>query len=205
MPDPYPVGPQARPEDSLPPDDYRDPDIYGDQHDTDDDEPAEEPARRPTHFATGLPADDGEDLGEESDLDAIARELDAEQVPSVTLPIVGRRGWEAVYRIDIRGSQIESWRKRAKTRRGVDAARFSGIALSELCLRILRNGRPIVLDGEEQTFRSRPFMDALKVTRAADAVHKVYGLEGYADAALRAVLRDSGWGEDLEDTDPALD
>lgn len=184
--------------------DYRDPDLYGSEEpEADEDAPDDHPRpgrRRPTHIATGLPAPTPDDADEEdeSDLSAIVAELDAEGPPLTVLPIPARRGWEAAYSIDVRSAQLESWRKRSKTRRGVDNAKFSAIALAELNVRLIRNGRVITLEGEEQTFTSRPFMDSLGVTRAADAVRKVYQLEGTMDAALRGVLREAGWGEDLE-------
>ncbi len=192
-------------------DDYRDPDIYGPHAGADvhpetptphqvaqpptDPVYGPGPATEPRTAGTQLDPDDGSD----TPLEEIRRDLDTETVPTTTLPIPGRPGWEAIYRIDIRSGQIDSWRKRAKRGRTVNATMFAALCLSETNTGLYRQGRPIRLDGEEQTFRDRPLMGALGVgNRIVDGVLKVYGLEGHVDAAARAVLRDAGWGDELE-------
>lgn len=187
-------------------DNTRDPDIYGPNAGAVDEDPDEgdlddAPTPRPRHFATGQPAPAELEEEGESDLDDIARELDEEGPPTTVLPIPGRPGWQATYSLDVSGRHIDSWRKRAKTGRTVDVGRFASLALAQLNVELVRRGRPITLEGEPQTFTSRPFMESLGVRRAADAVRKVYRLEGHMDAALRAVLREAGWGDELESLD----
>lgn len=165
----------------------------------DDDPEVDEPIPTEPAIPTALEVDDEDTL-----LAELRADLAKETVPTVTLPIPGRPGWEAEYRVDVRGAQLDGWRKRAQAagKRGrLDPAIFAGILLAELNVGLHRQGKPIVLDGEPATFRSEAYLELLEVNGARPAVLKTYALEGQTDAAARAVLKAAGWGDDVEELD----
>lgn len=157
------------------------------------------PGTRPGVAARGddtmYPADAGL---EDTPLEDLARDVEAAVLPTTTFPISTRPGWEASYRLDITANQIESWRKRAKKGREVNTTMFSALALAETNTGLLRQGKPVRLDGTPQTFRDTALHESLGVARATEAILKVYGLEGQVDATARALLREAGWGDELE-------
>lgn len=205
-PDPFTVGLGAA---------DRDPDVYGPTAGLDVDPENPRPSAqhvgepRDTVYGgprvdrdTGGPAGDldPDDL-EDTPLDELRRDLAEAVLPTTTLPVPGRPGWEAVYRVDIRSAQIDGWRKRAKKGRRVDGTLFAALALAETNTELRRAGRPIRLDGEPATFRHAGYLETLAVTRSVDAVVKTYGLEGHVDAAARALLAEAGWGDEVEPTE----
>lgn len=140
-------------------------------------------------------------------LDSIVGELTAELENEKTFEVPGRPGYAVTYDVDIDHTMLGLWRRRARDKDQpdeFDELKFSLTILAAQCLRIIRNGAPLELDGDEVTFRDRAFFTLLGTQSANAAVRKLYGRDAHAIAASRAVLEAAGYGTELdEDPTPA--
>lgn len=120
-----------------------------------------------------------------------------------TFPIPGRPGYTATFRADLQWHELDTWQKRAKGKRGVDNAKYGALLLANACLELHKGGRRLVDEaGDPLNFRHPELLAILEVRSASDAVRRFYGRDGDVDAAARAVMAESGWGDDLQPLDP---
>lgn len=151
-----------------------------------------------------VPLDDGpqEPDEERTELDDLEAELGATELPTVTLAVPGRPRYAVVYRLSFTDRDLDTWRRKAKDKRyadGVSGTKFAAILLASTCLRVLRDGETLEVDGKVATFTSRPFLELLKATTAVDGVLKLYGLEGHAQQAAGSVQRAAGWLDPVDE------
>lgn len=141
-----------------------------------------------------------------SDLDAMRHDMDTLVVDEVVLDVTGRPGYAVRFRPDVSGDQVALWRKASRDKRapdGINPAKFSALVVANCAQQIIRQGAGLVDgEGEPLSFRSRDMLDMFSAATAAEAARRFYGLDGTLDATARAVLLDSGWGEDLQRVDP---
>lgn len=140
-------------------------------------------------------------------LDAIVGELTVELESERTFPVPGRPGYAVVYDVDVDHTMLGLWRKGARDKDQPDAfdeLKFSCTILAAQCIRIIRNGEPLLLDGVEVTFRDRPFFTLIDTQGANAAVRRFYGRDAHVIATSKAVLEAAGYGSDIdEDPTPA--
>lgn len=150
------------------------------------------------------------DQPEPSDLDDLRAELTAQVAPSTVIKVLGRPRYAVRFRTDFTGKDLDNLRKRAKDKRykdGVDGIRFASLLLALTCEAILRDGKPLDLDGTSPvTFTSRELQDLLGTAgnpNPADAtVRALYGLEGHVNAAAEKLMTEAGWGDEADVADP---
>lgn len=136
-------------------------------------------------------------------LDELAAELNAEAVVEErTLDVPARPGYAVRYRCDATYAEVKAWRAKSPGGKGmIDELRLSALVLANKSVAILRRGDEVELAGEPATFRSPAFLATLGVDGAADAVVKLYGLDGHVIAAAGEVLSVSGFGAELGEAD----
>lgn len=117
----------------------------------------------------------------------------------VRVAVPGRPGIVALFRDNITGRQIEEWRKQAKVRGTVDVVKFGGIILAHTSAGLEREGEPVIDPdaGEPATLRSRWLQGLYEAPGAVECARRLFGKDGYLNAAATEVLAAAGWGSEL--------
>ena len=117
----------------------------------------------------------------------------------VRIAVPGRPGIVALFRDDITGRQIEEWRKQAKVRGNVDVVKFGGIILAHTSAGLERDGETVVdpETREPATLRSRWLQGLYGAPGAVETARRLFGKDGYLNAAATDVLAAAGWGSEL--------
>lgn len=140
-------------------------------------------------------------------LDSLVGELTAELAAEKTFPVPGRPGYAVTFDVDVDHTMLGLWRKAARDKDQPDAfdeLKFACTIVAAQCIRIIRNGAPLELDGVEVTFRDRAFFTLLGTQSANSAVRKLYGRDAHIIATSTAILSAAGYGSDVdEDPTPA--
>lgn len=153
------------------------------------------------------------DVDKRTNLGRLVDELNADLEPEdVVLTVPRRPGWSVTYSAGIDGDTAEAWTRRARKGNtgAVDQLRYACIVLANTCTAIRKNGEPISDQGDDVTFRDRPFLELMGVGRAVDAVRKFYGGprhlgDGAIIAAAGEVLTAAGYNDTAERADPLED
>lgn len=163
--------------------------------------------------APGMPRTDAEaavlEVGtDESDLDALRAELTAtptvvDEFPTddyATVPVPLRDGYAVVCRLDFTGKDLDRWRKSAADKTfadKLDGVKFSALLLGATCVAVLRQGRPVLVDGVRMTLQTREFQTLYGAANVDETVRKFFVREGHVDSAARTVAEAAGWGDQL--------
>jgi hypothetical protein len=84
-------------------------------------------------------------------------------------------------------------------RADLDGKKFAGMIVAATCDEIVRDGRRLDDDaGRPLRFNHRWLMNALHAATAAECAAKFYANDAELDAVARAVMTESGWGEDAQ-------
>jgi hypothetical protein len=138
-------------------------------------------------------------------LDELRSELTtAVESKDSTLAVPAREGYAVRYSTTIAHEQLNSWRKRARDKSmpgELDELRWAAIVLANQCRAIVRKGTEVELDGSPATFAHPGFRSMLGAERAVDAVRSFYGRDADVITSALTVLRDAGYGDEV-DTDP---
>jgi hypothetical protein len=141
---------------------------------------------------------------EGSVLELITAEL-AETAPTVDRPSYALKRdprYVVTYRADLDGKAIDGCRKASRDRKfadGLDGTKFAGMIVAATCDEIVRDGRRLDDDaGRPLRFNHRWLMNALHAATAAECAAKFYANDAELDAVARAVMTESGWGEDAQ-------
>lgn len=137
-------------------------------------------------------------------LDLITAEL-AETAPTVDRPSYALKRdprYVVTYRADLDGKAIDGCRKASRDRKfadGLDGTKFAGMIVAATCDEIVRDGRRLDDDaGRPLRFNHRWLMNAMHASTAAECAQKFYANDAELDAVARAVMTESGWGEDAQ-------
>ncbi len=144
---------------------------------------------------------------ETSDLEDLREELRSAVVSTIVLAVQGRPKYAVEYRLDFTGKQVDHWRRLSKNKHyvdGMDGIKFASLVLASNCTAIHRDGAPLIVGGEVQTFTSKAFQEVLGVDRAVEAVRALYGLDGHVAGAGTKVMSEAGYGDEAEVADPTL-
>lgn len=150
----------------------------------------------------------GTDEEPRSDLDDLRAELNAAVTPTTVIPVPGRPAYAVRFRTDFTGQDLDSLRKRAKSKRmsdGIDGVKFAALLLAFTCQGITRNGRELAEELELDkpvTFVTRELQELIGTASADATVRKFYGLEGHVDSAARRLMVEAGWGDEVDALDP---
>lgn len=154
-----------------------------------------------------------EDKGNDSKtiLDALRSELKREvRNKPITLNVLGRDGMTIRFDTNIESGAIQMWRKQSQNKSmadNFDGLKFSSLVIANKAECILYNGvEARTEDGEELNFKNPAILDMLGVTKALDAVRKLYGVDGHIFVAADEILRAAGYDSDSQDqqADPTL-
>ena len=130
----------------------------------------------------------------------VEKEVGSEEA---TFPVPGRPGYAVRYDTAISLEEVDHWRRgalRGKKSGDADPVLLAAIELASKSVAIIRNGEEVVDDdGDVVTFRSKSLLDALDVTKAADAVLKLYGRDIHVTQTANALLRRAGFGDTVEE------
>lgn len=162
----------------------------------------------------GTPYVDPTEVDHRSALDLLKADLAEELEEHTTIPVPTRPKYKIRCSLNISGDELDSWRKQARSKRhtdGIDGVKLVALILANKTVGIIRDDEPLH-DGVSDlyTFRHREFIDLLKINpredlTAAQAVQRFFGRDGAVDAAAKALLEASGWGEDvLAEPDPTV-
>jgi hypothetical protein len=120
--------------------------------------------------------------------------------PSYPLKRDGR--YVVTYRADLDGKAIDGCRKASRDRKfaeGIDGTKFAGMIAAATCDEIHRDGRRLEDDGGRPLrFNHRWLLNAFGASTAADCAAKFYANDAELDAVARAVMTESGWGEEAQ-------
>lgn len=134
---------------------------------------------------------------EVSDLEALATELAPVTLEPCTIEVPMRPGYAIRCRTDFTGKDLDTWRGKAKDKRfsdGLDGIKAAALTLGATCIAILRNGRPVLNDGEPVTFSTPAFMGQFGTRDVDHTVRRFFGSEGHVDDAANRLLREAGYG-----------
>lgn len=140
-------------------------------------------------------------------LDELAAELaaPAERAP-VEIPVPARPGWSIRARSNISLPELEGWRDRAKVPgpRGptLDQVQWAEMVVGGSTLAILKDGQEVLDSGETVTFRSAWLQRTLGAASAAASVRKFFLVDPHMTGAAFAILRASGFDDELAPLDP---
>jgi hypothetical protein len=142
-----------------------------------------------------------------SALDELAAELAAPvERPPVDLPVPARPGYLLRVRSDITQPELEGWRDKAKVAgtRGpvLDQLLWAELVVGGSTVAILKDGEEIVENGKPVTFRSAWLQSTLGAASALVTVRKFLAVDAHLTAAAMAVLRASGFDDELSPVDP---
>lgn len=117
----------------------------------------------------------------------------------VPIAVPTRRAIVIVQHDNITGRQIEEWRRQSKTRGSVDPIKFAAIILARTSVRLERNGEPVQdpNTGELATLRSEWLWNLYGAPGAVEAIRRLFGKDGYVNAAAAEVMAAAGWGSEL--------
>lgn len=150
--------------------------------------------------------DDVVELDDTTELDDLEAELGDAAVPTVVIPVPGRPRYSLECRLDFTDKDLDKWRKGAKDKSyadGVSGTKFAALLIASTCLRVLRDGETLEVEGKTASFTSRPFLELLKATTAVAGVRTLFRrLEGPMQQAAGAVQRAAGWLDPIEETTP---
>lgn len=130
----------------------------------------------------------------------------------IQLVVPLRTGWTIRCNVDVESGQLNAWRKRCQDRAmpdGIDDLKFASIVLAAKTTAILKNGVEAHDEhGEPLTFKHKMLWEMTGTTRAVDAVRAVFSRDAHVITAAFEVLREAGYGEDLQaveigDDDPS--
>jgi hypothetical protein len=160
-----------------------------------------EPVRSFSAVDAGTDVDDADlAIPAESALEALRDELaDELEGDLITIPVPARPGYELRCATGVRYEQLSAWRKAAadKTKPGgLNELHYAAIILGNVTRGIRRQGEEVVTPDGPLTFASRELHELLGVTRARDAVIKLFGKDGHVVRACRSVLEAAGYGTD---------
>lgn len=141
-----------------------------------------------------------------SGLEALRADLAVELTEEVTFPVPTRPGYQIVAVVDVSSDELDAWRKVAKSKRhidGIDGIKLASLVVANKTVAIVRQGEPLVDGyGERVHFRHKDFLALVRATpseqlTAAEAVRRFFGRDGAIDSVSKAILEQSGWGEDV--------
>lgn len=141
-----------------------------------------------------------------SAFDALAEEIRHHvEIEPLTTVTPARPGWKVRYRCDIDGDKLQAFRRKCKDRsqaEGYDDIKFAAMVLADQCEAIIQ-GDAEVLDesGERVTFRHAMMRERMG-GRAISAVRQWYGRDGDVAVTAGAVMRQAGFDEEADLTDP---
>jgi len=155
-------------------------------------------------LGTDLYADlDGEP--DDNDLEALRSELaEQDQVDTnvTTIQVVNRPGWALVARTDFTAKEVEALKRPARdpafkeTNGGINPGKHAALIIGQMTTGVLRHGKPVVLDGVEQTFKTKALQGLLGCAPgegAAAAVFRMFGgKEGRVIAASDKLIEEAG-------------
>lgn len=162
----------------------------------------------PRVSASRPPVDDPDltSNGELSLLDVLKEVAEPFDSPDVVFSVRTRDGWAVRYSTDIDADQLKLWQKRSKDQRGdIEEIRLASIMLANLCVGLIRNGNDLTDNGEPVTFAHPDIWRLYNASRAADAVRSFYSLDTYLVSTCNSLLREAGWGEEIQALDPTQD
>lgn len=138
-------------------------------------------------------------------LDAIFEALDESiPVPSILVAVEHRPGWAVRYRVDVAWSEIQDWRKKARSGKRIDAAFLSRLILANTCLGFVHDGKD-QLDGNGNPVTFGTIAGRRNLT-VADAVKAWLVTDGAVSGTSDLVYQRSGYDMpeaiDEDDEDP---
>jgi hypothetical protein len=141
-----------------------------------------------------------------SDLDQLRADLPTLNTSDEKIPVPGRDLYAISFRTDIDDKELESYRKRSKSKAhadGVDGIRLGKLLIANTCTGIYRADRQMLdSEGDPLKFAHREFLDLVGATTASDAVKAFYVRDSSINSVGQAILRAAGWGDELDPLDP---
>lgn len=170
-------------------------------------EPYDDSSEEPLTFAdeTGPAVNDaaGDDLAS-----LLRAEFGRKTVPTVTLPIPGRSGWELKFRTDWTEGDTRAWSARAKDKSspsGVNQTRLFRATIADQCVDVLKDGRSILPGNLPRPFHAPAFQNALGVKTPTGAVEKLLPVFAQLQSIAADLTAAAGSGDLLDPTDPLSD
>ena len=140
-------------------------------------------------------------------LDQLKEEITREVTrPEIELPVPERRGVTVRFSPNISNEQLRSWRRNSTNRKTeeLDSIKFSCHVIGHTVTGIYFNDTLVIdEDGNAITFASPAIMEMTNTDRPLpDAIRAFYGVDPHLESVALKILDYSGYGDDVDATDP---
>lgn len=147
------------------------------------------------------------------DLDDLRAELATETSKTEVIPVEGRSRYAVEFKTDASSKELDKLRQTCRDKSfsdKLDGGKFNALLVATKSVAIIRDGKPLEIDGRVATFMEPGFLDLLKrdgdvgALKAATAVVRFYQGDGYVEGVAKRILELSGFGQEVAAGDPTV-